>query len=219
VPPEIKFCGMTRPEDVEAALDAGASYIGVIFAGGRRTVSVDQARALMSRVPGGVGRVGVFGPDASAEAIAGVARQVGLDVIQLHGDPDPASVTAARGAFGGAVWAGIRVRQPALDGAAVDLFRVADAVVLDAYSPDALGGTGVELNWAELAPAVASARASAKVVLAGGLKPHTVAAAVRIVRPDIVDVSSGVEASPGVKDHAKLRAFGAAVRSSVEAAP
>ena len=216
MPPEIKFCGMTRREDVDAAVAAGARYIGVIFARGPRTVTADRARMLTRTVPHDVMRVGVFGDDTSAEAAGRIAREIGLDVIQLHGDPDAASVAAVRAAFPGPVWAAVRLRAPVLNEAALDLFRVADAVVLDAYSPNGLGGTGRRLDWVELGPAVAAARARAKVVLAGGLRPENVAAAVRTLRPDVVDVSSGVESSPGVKDHAKLRAFRAAVLSAEE---
>src|SRR3982751_3484204 len=96
---------MTRPEDVEAAVAAGARYIGVVFARGLRTVSTDDARGLVSRAPRGVGRVGVFGPETSPADAGGIARDVGLDVIQLHGDPDDDAVAAARAAFDGQVWA------------------------------------------------------------------------------------------------------------------
>jgi phosphoribosylanthranilate isomerase len=209
---------MTRPADVDAAVGAGARYIGVIFARGPRTVTADRARMLMRRVPREVGRVGVFGPDTPAEAAGRIAREVGLDVIQLHGDPDCAAVASVRATFEGRVWAAVRVRAPLLDDAARDLFQIADGVVLDTYSPDALGGTGRQLNWTELAPAVAAARGAAKLVLAGGLRPENVAAAVRILRPDVVDVSSGVECAPGVKDHAKLRAFRAALVGAAEPA-
>jgi phosphoribosylanthranilate isomerase len=207
---------MTRPGDVEAGVAAGARYIGVIFAPGPRTVTVDQARVLMSRVPPQVSRVGVFGREASPETVARTGSEIGLDVIQLHGDPTPEAVAEVRGEFDGAVWAAVRVREPSLGDAALDLFGVADAVVLDAYSPHALGGTGIQLAWAELAPALDRVRGRAKVVLAGGLEPQSVATAVRILRPDVVDVSSGVEVSPGIKDHAKLRAFSAAVLGEAE---
>jgi phosphoribosylanthranilate isomerase len=212
VPPEIKFCGMTRAEDVEAAVALGARYVGVIFAGGPRTVTIERARQLMERVPGGVGRVGVFAWDAGAIAPGDVAREIGLDVVQLHGDPDSEAVARARQTFSGAVWAAVRVRGHSLPGLAADLFQTADAVVLDAYSATSLGGTGVALPWNELADAVATVRRPGRLVLAGGLRPATVSAAVRALRPDVVDVSSGVESAPGIKDHGKLRAFRDAVR-------
>lgn len=210
--PEIKFCGMTREEDVDAAVVLGARYVGVIFAGGPRTVTIERARELMRRIPGGVARVGVFGRPEDATPPGDVAREIGLDIVQLHGDPDGAAVARARERFGGAVWAAVRVRGGSLPALAADLFRAADAVVLDGYSATSLGGTGVALPWSELADAVAAVRQPGRLVLAGGLRPDTVSTAVRALRPDVVDVSSGVESAPGIKDHTKLRAFRDAVR-------
>jgi phosphoribosylanthranilate isomerase len=210
VPPEIKFCGMTREEDVDAAIALGARYVGLIFAGGPRSISMDRARELLGRVPSRVGRVGVFGPEIDAASVR-AAADLGLDVLQLHGDPDEAAVALARISFGGAVWAALRVRSDELPARARDLFHAADAVVLDAYSPGALGGTGLTLAWANLAKAVEAVRHRGRLVLAGGLRPDTVSTAVRALRPDVVDVSSGVESAPGIKDHAKLRAFRDAV--------
>jgi phosphoribosylanthranilate isomerase len=208
--PEIKFCGMTREEDVDAATALGARYVGVIFAGGPRSITVERARELLRRAPSEIGRVGVFGSVDEGRS-AYVAQELGLDVMQLHGDPDEEAIALAREAFGGAVWAALRIAGDALPERATDLFRAADAVVLDAYSPSALGGTGRALPWSDLAKAVATARQSGRLVLAGGLKPETVWDAVRALRPDVVDVSSGVESAPGIKDHAKLRAFRDAV--------
>lgn len=210
MPPEIKFCGMTREQDVDAAVALGARYIGVIFAGGPRAVTLERARQLLRRVPSGVGRVGVFGP--VSEGWPGhAADELGLNVMQLHGDPDEAAVDLAREAFGGTVWAALRVSGDALPAWAADLFRAADAVVLDAYSPTGLGGTGRALPWEDLAVAVAAVRQSGRLVLAGGLRTDTVSRAVRALHPHVVDVSSGVESAPGIKDHAKLRAFRDAV--------
>ena len=211
MPPEIKFCGMMREEDVDAAVALGAQYVGVIFAGGPRSITAERARKLLSRVPSDVARVGVFAPGAEGTHMD-VARELALDVVQLHGDPDETAVERTRDAFGGAVWAAVRVSGNTLPPRAAALFRVADAVVLDAYSPTALGGTGQALPWQALANAVATVREGGRLVLAGGLRPSTVATAVRVLRPDVVDVSSGVESAPGIKDHAKLRAFRDAVR-------
>jgi phosphoribosylanthranilate isomerase len=211
VPPEIKFCGMTREEDVEAAVALGAQYVGVIFAGGPRSITTERARELLRRVPRAVGRVGVFGTVTDG-APGHIAQDLGIDVMQLHGDPDAATIALVREAFAGTVWAALRVPGDTLPSRAADLFRAADAVVLDAYSPTGLGGTGTALPWTNLAKAVAAVRKSGRLVLAGGLRPDTVATAVRALHPDVVDVSSGVESAPGIKDHAKLRAFRDAVR-------
>jgi phosphoribosylanthranilate isomerase len=213
VRPEIKFCGMTREEDVDAAVALGARYVGVILAGGPRMVTVSRAHDLMRRVPTGVGRVGVLGRAAhSGGPLANLAREIGLDVLQLHGDPDAKAVASAREGFRGQVWAALRVRGDALPAVAGELFEAADAVVLDAYSETSLGGTGLALPWSALAQVVAAVRKSGRLVLAGGLRPETVSSAVRALRPEVVDVSSGVESAPGVKDHTKLRAFRDAVR-------
>lgn len=202
---------MTRSQDVAAAVGLGARYIGVIFAGGPRAVSVERAGEVLAGVPAGVGRVGVFGREGAAKAAPEIASRVGLDVVQLHEDPTPADVERTRASFGGAVWAVLRVRGDQLPPAASELFATADAVVLDAYSATALGGTGIPLEWGALADAVAAVRQAGRLVLAGGLRPETVGDALRALRPDVVDVSSGVEAAPGIKDHAKLRAFRDAV--------
>ncbi len=213
--PEIKFCGMTRPEDVEAAGALGAGYVGVIFAGGPRAVTIERAQELIAHVPRGVRRVGVFGTPSELGAQASVARSIGLDVVQLHGDPDAAAIDAVRRRFLGTVWAVVRVAGSTLPERARSLFEAADAVVLDAYSPRTLGGTGLALPWEELAEGVRSIRGPGKLVIAGGLRPENVADAVRALDPDVVDVSSGVESAPGIKDHSKLRAFRNAVRAGV----
>jgi len=211
VAPEIKFCGMTRVEDVDAAVALGARYVGVIFAEGPRRLTVDAARDILRNVPTTVARVGVFGPEREPAAVAELARSAQLDVVQLHGDPDVVGVTAVRESFGGRVWAAMRVRGAIVLDRAAELFRAADAVVIDAYSPTALGGTGIALPWGALSEAIATIRRPGRLVLAGGLRPETVATAVRALAPEVVDVSSGVESSPGVKDYAKLRAFRDAV--------
>ena len=209
---EIKFCGMTRPADIAAAVAAGAHYVGVIFAGGPRTVTVERARELFQSVPSeSLWRVGVFAGGADHRDIASTALAAGADVVQLHGDPGCDAVERVRASFGGSVWAALRVRDGVVPDDAIDLFRVADAVVLDTYSPSSLGGTGEPLPWDALASRLDEARQAGRLILAGGLRPETVGTAIRILRPDVVDVSSGVESAPGIKDHAKLRAFCEAV--------
>lgn len=215
--PEIKFCGLTRAVDVAAAVDVGARYVGVVFARGPRTVTAEVAGELLRHLPAAVSRVGVFGPDREPDAVADVARAAGLDIVQLHGDPDGAIVERVRKAFGGPVWAALRVRGDSLPTLAAELFQIANAVVLDAYSPTSLGGTGLALPWGRLADALRPLRGPGQLVLAGGLRPETVARAVSLLGPDVVDVSSGVESAPGIKDHAKLRAFREAVDREVSA--
>lgn len=208
---EIKFCGMTRPEDAREAIRLGARYVGVIFAGGPRLLDVDSARALFDGLAG-VRRVGVFGAQTD-EQIADIASLLGLDVVQLHGDAAPERIARVRRRFGGEIWPVLRLAGSALPTDAQATFDTGDAVVLDAHVEGKLGGTGIPLPWRELATALKDVRSrgSARLVLAGGLRPENVATAIRALAPDVVDVSSGVEVSAGVKDHARMRAFSDAV--------
>jgi phosphoribosylanthranilate isomerase len=201
---------MTRQEDVALAAELGASYVGFIFAGGPRAITPARARALKGDAPQGVKFVGVFGAAREPDSPGHVARSVGLDVVQLHGDPAPEAVEQVRESFDGEVWAALRVAESLPLERARALFACADAVVLDAYSQTALGGTGVALPWNELARGIATVR-TGRLVLAGGLRAETVGSAVRALHPDVLDVSSGVESAPGIKDPAKLRAFRDAV--------
>jgi phosphoribosylanthranilate isomerase len=202
----VKFCGLMRPEDAREAARIGAAYVGAIFAGGPRDVTPEQAREIFNAASGGPVAVGVFGAD-DVDEIAGEAAAAGVEVIQLHGDPRAADVRAVRREFGGRVWAVARADGSILPEWAEELFHEADAVLLDAHVKGRLGGTGVKLEWGALADSVAALRGRTPVVLAGGLNPGNVAEAVRLLAPDVVDVSSGVETSPGVKDHVKMRAF------------
>lgn len=204
---EIKFCGMTRPDDARAAAAFGARYVGVILADGPRVLTDEAAQVVLDAVPRGVARVGVFG-SAAPEEIAMRATRLGLRIVQLHGDQDAAAISSIRNIWNGQVWAVLRLENSHFPDGAPDLFDAANAVVLDARVPGRLGGTGVTLPWDELRDRVASLRSRrAKLVLAGGLRPDNVSHAVSSLHPDVVDVSSGVESSPGLKDPEKMRAF------------
>lgn len=202
----VKFCGLTRAEDASEAARIGAAYVGTIFAGGPRSVTPERARELFRAAGVGPAAVGVFGAD-DADEIAGGAISAGVEVIQLHGDPRAADVRAVRSRFGGPVWAVARADGSVLPEWVEELFHEADAVLLDARVKGRLGGTGVNLEWGALADSVAALRGRTPVVLAGGLNAENVAEAVRLLEPDVVDVSSGVESAPGIKDHARMRAF------------
>ena len=210
---EVKFCGLTRHEDAEAAVSLGARWLGVIFAGGPRRIDAVRARTVLAGAPAGVGRVGVFGA-ATPDEIARTMDDAGLTVAQLHGDPDAELVTRLKALQPGRVWAVIRVAGTRLPPGSAELFAVADAVVLDAKVDGQLGGTGVRLDWAGVRDAVARVRGDTPLVLAGGLTPETVGTGIAELAPRIVDVSSGVESAPGVKDHARMRAFVAAVSAA-----
>jgi phosphoribosylanthranilate isomerase len=152
----------------------------------------------------------VFGTN-DADTIAHVLEEARLHVVQLHADPTPKEVTAIREKFSGEIWAAIRIAGTHIPTDALTLFDIADAIVLDARSEKRLGGTGQALPWDELAVDLALDRGSAAVVLAGGLSPSNVASAIRTLAPDVVDVSSGIESAPGIKDPWLMREFFAAV--------
>lgn len=211
--PDVKFCGLTRAEDAAHAVSLGAAYTGVIFAGGPRQLDAARARAVLDAVGNGARRVGVFAAQPASE-IAATARAVGLDVVQLHGDSSRSAIEAAREAAGVEVWAVLRIRGGELPPEAADAFATADGVVLDALVEGALGGTGVAFDWSAGAATIERLRSAghARLVLAGGLRPENVGRAIHVIAPDVVDVSSGVESSPGIKDHARMRAFTTAVR-------
>jgi phosphoribosylanthranilate isomerase len=204
---------MTRPQDAALAAEIGASYVGVVFAESPRRVTPTQARAILDAAGGTVRRAGVFGTNAPEE-IAKVCEAVRLDVVQLHGDPTIADVREVRKEFKGEVWAAIRLAGAHIPADAEMLFETADAVVLDARSDTRLGGTGQALPWDGIAVDLARDRGSSAVVLAGGLTPENVASAIRTLAPDVVDVSSGVESAPGVKEPSLMRQFYAAASGS-----
>jgi phosphoribosylanthranilate isomerase len=199
---------MTRPVDAALAAEIGATYVGVVFADGPRRVTPAQARLILDSA-GKVKRAGVFGTN-SPDEIARVSEEARLDVVQLHADPTTEDVRAVRKRFNGEVWAAIRISGSHIPRDAELLFDAADGVVLDARSEKGLGGTGQALPWNDLALDLARDRGSSAVILAGGLKPDNVASAIRTLAPDVVDVSSGIEISPGVKDPWLMREFYAA---------
>ncbi|HEY0024059.1 MAG TPA: phosphoribosylanthranilate isomerase [Longimicrobium sp.] len=210
-PPAVKVCGLMRPEDAAVASAAGAAYLGVILApGGKRTVTAARANVILGGIP--ARRVGVF-VDAGENELLADAREAGLHVLQLHGDEPPELADRMRAA-GYEVWKAVRAR------GADDFSRAArryagavDALLLDGYSPAAHGGTGTRFPWAEVAERLGELPPGMRLVAAGGLTPRNVAEAAAILRPHAVDVSSGVEASPGVKDPDAVRAFVEQVQS------
>jgi phosphoribosylanthranilate isomerase len=202
-PVRVKICGLTRPEDAAAAAAAGAAYLGVVFAGGPRHLSAAGA-AEVSSAAAGVPVFGVYG-DQSVEEILELTRAAGLTGAQLHGEYGRRDAARLRAA-GLRVWRVRRIAVPddldALAGAAHD----ADAVLVEPRVTHAAGGSGVALDLA-VAREARRRLPGVTMVLAGGLTPETVAAAVALVRPEVVDVSSGVERLPGIKDPDKIARF------------
>lgn len=212
---DFKFCGLTRADDAARAVALGAAYTGVIFAGGPRLLTAERAREVLAPTLGtDTKRVGVFGDHTLEETLA-IAERVGLDVLQLSYGGDRVLRVGLRSQFRGAIWAVSHV-DPAAARSAEDAGTWfddgLDALVLDAAVPGQLGGTGVALDWAALAPEFLRLRPRGKVVLAGGLRPSNVAQALALTGADVVDVSSGVESSPGIKDPELMRAFAMAAR-------
>ena len=205
---EVKICGLTRAVDAEFADAAGAAYLGVIFAGGPRQRPPAEARATLAGRR--ARKVGVFGAQSETE-IADVAAEVGLHVVQLHAEPDPERIQAVRAATGLEVWAVLRTADGTLPDAAEEMADAADALVIDALAPGGLGGSGLAVPWGILGESLDAMDAAYRIVLAGGLTAENVAEAISYVSPMIVDVSSGVESAPGIKDHDRMRAFRDAV--------
>jgi phosphoribosylanthranilate isomerase len=202
VPVEAKICGLTRPEDAAVAAAAGASYLGVVFAGGPRVVTPDQA-ARVGAAGAGVPVLGVFG-DQPVPEILRVARRAGLAGAQLHGRSTREDARRLRGE-GLLVWRVVRIALPADLDHLEDAAHDADAVLVEPGVAHAAGGTGVSLDLAVAREA--RTRLGGRMVLAGGLTPETVGRAATLVRPEVVDVSSGVEHLPGIKDPVRIAAF------------
>ena len=210
-----KICGLVRTEDAKASWSAGARYVGAILAGGPRLVTPAGARAVFDSA-GAATRVVVVGHEP-VDDIVRAGMSAGADIIQLHGDPSPRMVLDLRERWPGGIWAALRVPPQSFDQErAAALFSVADGVVLDAFVDGALGGTGVSIDWRAVQPKLQAVRdaadASALLIVAGGLTPENVQTAIRLLSPDVVDVSSGVESEPGIKDHARVQRFVAAAR-------
>jgi len=211
VPPKIKFCGITSVVDADAAVAAGAWAIGLIFwPGSPRRCDPDVGAAIGAAFRRRVEVVGVF-VNPTLDELAARADTVGLTMIQLHGDEGPVFCGEAARRTGCKVIKAARVHSGA-DIQALAAFHT-DYHLLDSYVPGLRGGSGETFEW-ELAR---SHRGAAPVILSGGLRPSNVAEAIAVLSPFAVDVASGVEAAPGVKDHGLLSAFATAVASTAPA--
>lgn len=215
MPVAIKFCGLTRARDAEKAVQLGASYLGVIFAGGPRQLDAQQARGVLAPSQGtSLASVGVFGSQTPDE-IARAAEQAGLKVIQMHGDPSAEVIDDVRRLTGAVVWGVARIAGGELPPGHAELFAAADGVVLDSRVSGALGGSGTTFDWLAVRDGIRALGNGRPIILAGGLTPENVEAGIRAIRPDVVDVSSGVETRVGEKDHSRMAAFVLAARSPI----
>lgn len=216
----IKICGITNPEDAQAAVDAGADALGFVFyEKSPRRVDVETVRKIVQHVPDRVERVGVF-VDEPGSHLVGIAERAGLTRLQLH------KVTSPMG------WPDFLASSPgssslkyiaAMSGRALEnggllitteFAEKVHAVMVDSGSADAPGGTGVPFDWQKTKGMIRGMASNVNVIVAGGLTPSNVADAMRILQPWGVDVSSGVESRPGKKDLTKIRAFVDAVREA-----
>ena len=204
----VKVCGITRIEDAREAHALGYDAIGLVFAESPRRLSPEQARSISRSLPAGILRVGVFVNEEAGE-VKRLMEYCDLDLVQLHGEEDPGEVSL----FGARAIKALRPRCRE-DLALMDEYPDVFAILLDGWNPDRRGGSGTACDL-DLAARAAGGR---RVILAGGLNPTNVTEAVARTRPFGVDVSSGVESGPGVKDGALLREFISQARKALSAA-
>lgn len=200
---KIKICGITNIEDALTAAELGADALGFIFyRGSRRYIDPEEARRIIKKLPPFVSTVGVF-VNQSLDEISSIKLNTGIDIIQLHGDESPEFCMMIPHKLIRA----IRIKAK-IDRDEVELYPV-QAILFDTHSEDNYGGTGRSFNWDILR----NLDISKKIILSGGLTPENVCQALEVAKPYGVDVSSGVEHSPGKKNHTKLRKFIEAVRN------
>jgi phosphoribosylanthranilate isomerase len=219
----IKICANTNLEDARAAADSGADAIGFVFASSPRRVTAEEVAVITAALPGNLKKIGVFG-EHSFDEIVFTVRAAGLDGAQLHGGSDPLLAEKLRREFGSELFL-IQALHWNVNGdsaAAERDFRdgwrtiarhnSVDAVLLDAKTAAASGGTGTSFDWAPARAVLDEEGGELRVIVAGGLHAGNVAEAVALFSPWGVDVASGTERSPGKKDAKRIREFIAAAR-------
>lgn len=211
--PKIKICGLSTPEMVDAALAAGADCLGFVFyEPSPRHIGYETAERLSARVAGRAEKVALT-VDADDARLAAIAKALDPDWYQLHGSETPERVREIRARFGRPVIKAIHIARAEDAGVAAAYIDAADMLLYDAKAPAGMegalpGGNGMLFDWTLI-----GGERRLPVMLSGGLNPDNVAAAIRIVRPDAVDVSSGVERAPGEKDPERIARFVEQVRS------
>jgi phosphoribosylanthranilate isomerase len=214
----VKICGICSAEDARAAEELGAGYLGMILSQGfGRSLLPDQAVDIALNVDKPVVAVLV---DESVDEAQRIAALVGASVIQLHGDESPAFVQELRARGDWAIWKAVRVRKLEDVARAVSEYEaLVDGLLLDAWHPELPGGGGVSFAWDNFSSVRDIFPSGLELIAAGGLTPDNVARAVRVLAPDVVDVSSGVELSPRLKDHDRIQAFVVNARTQDTAVP
>nr|WP_068431303.1 phosphoribosylanthranilate isomerase [Magnetospirillum sp. XM-1]CUW38386.1 N-(5'-phosphoribosyl)anthranilate isomerase\ len=211
MPVEVKICGITDEEAMDAAIEGGADYVGLVFfPKSPRNVTPDRAAELVEFTPGDVTKVGLF-VDPDDSTLDSVLTRVRLDLLQLHGNETPERVEAIRLEYGLPVMKVLSVSVADDLAAAEPYLAVADRLLFDAKPPKGAllpGGNAVSFDWTILT----GRKWGLPWMLAGGLTPANVAEAIRVSGAPCVDVSSGVESAPGVKDVEKIQAFIKAAR-------
>ncbi len=204
---KVKICGITNWTDARQACDAGANFLGFNFwPRSSRYISPAKARRIVRRLPKGIAAVGVFVNETEAKTLE-IARAVGLDYLQLHGDESPDTVARLQRIF--PVIKAVRVRESFRPGE-LARFASAEAILLDGFDRKLPGGTGKTFEWDK----ARRSRRYGKIFLAGGLTPENVGEAIRIAKPFAVDACSGVESGPGKKNHASVKAFVLSAKSA-----
>lgn len=213
----VKICGNTNLQDAALAAELGADAVGFVFAASKRQVTIDQVAAITAYLPERVERVGVFDKQ-DAEQIADAALRAGLTAVQLHGGLNERLAEQLAAKFAGRVqiihtlhW---KIDEPESSAswladqvAHIAQLGTADRVLIDSKVGTASGGTGVTFDWSAARSVFASAPASLRLIVAGGLRPDNVAEAIARLAPWGVDVSSGIELAPGKKDRKRLAQF------------
>lgn len=203
----VKICGITRLPDARLSVELGAAALGFNFyEPSPRYIEPEAAAEIVAKTPPFVPAVGVFADETVGERVAAIARTASVSVIQLHGPRFPKDLESLRGYR---IIRAIPVG-PDFDPGMLQPLPL-DAFLLDAFDPMRLGGTGKSIDWALARRATEQGKT---IILAGGLSPANVGDAIRCVRPFAVDVASGVESAPGIKDPRRLRAFFAAVAAA-----
>ena len=216
----IKICATTNLDDAWASIDAGASALGFILTESSRRVTVETAAQIIAALPTSIEKIGVV-VNETPEALAKLVSDIGLTGVQLHGDEPAGQLPEFRRALGlRKIIKTLQTRELLAAPDTLDDYlrcsKSIDGILLDSGSAAARGGTGQTFDWHSALPVVERIKQHLPVVIAGGLRPANVAAAIHLFDPCGVDVVSGVELSPGKKDLAKVRAFIAAARGAAK---